>query len=832
MTLGDRVCVLRKGKIQQVASPRELYEQPVNLFVAGFIGSPPMNFLPATLEGDQLKMPFGKFELAEERAKAVAGRDLLLSASAPSTSTTPRSSTAQSRWAHLRRGSTSPSGWATSSTPTSPTRPPRPITTQLRELSRELDSEELRTQAVVSIDSTSRIREGREAEFWLDARKVHVFDPATGENLTRDAEAGAELTRLAKQDRVEQVEEAGASGRRQLGRRGLNRAGEGPADGEWWRSAVVYEVYLRSFADSDGDGVGDLGGLPVAAALPGGPRRGRPVDHPVVPVADGRRRVRRRRLLRHRSALRHARGRRCAARRGARARPAGDHRPGPEPLLDEHPWFAARSRPGRARPARPVLLPRRPGRRRRSRPNNWISRSADRRGPACPRPTGPPVQWFLHLFAPSSPTSTGTTQASGGLDAVLRFWFDRGIDGIRIDAAPAMAKVTGLPDAGQAPPLFESGPWAPALDVDEVHDILRRWRRSGLLRGGRLFVAEAVVNGPDRLSRTCGPDEMHTSFNFDSCVPVGRRSLRPSSTPAWPRSRRGRAGDLGAVQPRRDPPRDALRARRTPGRSFRSRRCGAARRPGLGLRRARAATLLTLALPGSAYLYQGEELGLPEVEDLPEEVLQDPTWGARAHRPRPGRLPGAPSVGRRLAAVRFHRGRRRALAAAAGGLGHVDGGRAACGPGLDPVPLPDRPPPPPFGPGVGPMSSTVLDRRGRRRPRLRPGHGVAVRGEPLRREPLDVRGTGEVLLASGPGDGRLPPDTAAWFASTALRPGGAASAAAARLSFDRTVAGARPTRPTEEHVLTEQPERVDPAAVVPGRRRGPVCSSSWPPPSS
>ncbi|HEY4630876.1 MAG TPA: ABC transporter, partial [Blastococcus sp.] len=90
---------------------------------------------------------------------------------------------------------------------------PEAITTQLRDLSRELDSEELRTQAIVSIDSTSRIREGREAEFWLDSRKVHVFDPTTGENLTRDAEAGAELTRMANQDRVDQVEDAKAGAR-------------------------------------------------------------------------------------------------------------------------------------------------------------------------------------------------------------------------------------------------------------------------------------------------------------------------------------------------------------------------------------------------------------------------------------------------------------------------------------------------------------------------------------------------------------------------------------------------------------------------------------------
>ncbi|HST98024.1 MAG TPA: ABC transporter, partial [Geodermatophilus sp.] len=85
---------------------------------------------------------------------------------------------------------------------------PEAVTAQLRDLSRELDAEELRTQAIVSIDTTSRIREGREAEFWLDSRKVHVFDPGSGENLTRDAEAGAELTRMATQDRVEQVDEA------------------------------------------------------------------------------------------------------------------------------------------------------------------------------------------------------------------------------------------------------------------------------------------------------------------------------------------------------------------------------------------------------------------------------------------------------------------------------------------------------------------------------------------------------------------------------------------------------------------------------------------------
>jgi multiple sugar transport system ATP-binding protein len=90
---------------------------------------------------------------------------------------------------------------------------PDAIRSKLRELSKELDSEELRTQAIVSIDANSRLREGREAEFWLDSRKVHVFDPESGDNLTRDAEAGAELTRLATQDRVEQMEDAQQDGR-------------------------------------------------------------------------------------------------------------------------------------------------------------------------------------------------------------------------------------------------------------------------------------------------------------------------------------------------------------------------------------------------------------------------------------------------------------------------------------------------------------------------------------------------------------------------------------------------------------------------------------------
>jgi multiple sugar transport system ATP-binding protein len=217
--------VLRKGKIQQVASPRELYEQPVNLFVAGFIGSPPMNFLPATLEGDRLRTPFGEITLDERRAAAVRGRDLLLVGIRPEYfEDASLVDEAKRPLGSLFRARVDVTEWlGDSQYAYIPYEAPESIREQLRDLSRELDAEELRTQAIVSIDATSRIREGREAEFWLDARKVHVFDPQTGENLTRDAEAGARLTQMATEDRVEQVQEAQAHGTTVGG--GASRAG-------------------------------------------------------------------------------------------------------------------------------------------------------------------------------------------------------------------------------------------------------------------------------------------------------------------------------------------------------------------------------------------------------------------------------------------------------------------------------------------------------------------------------------------------------------------------------------------------------------------------------
>jgi multiple sugar transport system ATP-binding protein len=203
MTLGDRVAVLRKGLLQQVASPRELYEQPINLFVAGFIGSPPMNFLPATVDGNALQTPFGRFELDERKAAAVQGKELVLMGVRPEYFED--ASLVEENRRHL--GSTftarvDVTEWlGDSQYAYIPFDAPPDVTKQLQDLSRELDSDQLRTQAIVSIDATSRMREGRDAEFWIDTRKIHCFDPASGDNLTRDAEAGAALTREATEDR-------------------------------------------------------------------------------------------------------------------------------------------------------------------------------------------------------------------------------------------------------------------------------------------------------------------------------------------------------------------------------------------------------------------------------------------------------------------------------------------------------------------------------------------------------------------------------------------------------------------------------------------------------
>jgi multiple sugar transport system ATP-binding protein len=188
MTLGDRVAVLRKGILQQVASPRELYEQPVNLFVAGFIGSPPMNFVPATVEGDRLKTPFGEFGLPPDKAERVRGKDLVILGIRPEYFEDAELVDDSKRGQGVQfTADIDVTEWlGNEQYAYVPYEAPADITAQLRELERELDSEQLRTQLVVSLDPMSRIRENEQHDLWFDTRRVLIFDPESGDNLTRD----------------------------------------------------------------------------------------------------------------------------------------------------------------------------------------------------------------------------------------------------------------------------------------------------------------------------------------------------------------------------------------------------------------------------------------------------------------------------------------------------------------------------------------------------------------------------------------------------------------------------------------------------------------------
>ncbi|MCC9173607.1 ABC transporter ATP-binding protein [Arthrobacter sp. zg-Y179] len=207
MTLGDRVAVLKKGVLQQVASPRELYEQPINLFVAGFIGSPSMNFLPATLENGVLKTAVGDIRVPEDKAAKAAGKQVVLAgirpeffedASLVEESKLQHGSTFTAPITHTEWLGNEQYGYIHFD-------PTPEVRELLNNLARDMDADELRPQVVVTLDAASRIRGGRDAELWLDTRKVHLFDPETGENLTRDASAGAELTEEANANRAEEI---------------------------------------------------------------------------------------------------------------------------------------------------------------------------------------------------------------------------------------------------------------------------------------------------------------------------------------------------------------------------------------------------------------------------------------------------------------------------------------------------------------------------------------------------------------------------------------------------------------------------------------------------
>jgi multiple sugar transport system ATP-binding protein len=186
MTLGDRVAVLRKGLLQQLATPRELYEQPVNLFVAGFIGSPPTNFLPATVRNGKVELPFVTVDLPEHQVGRVPDDKLLIAGIRPEyfADAAVIDSDTLSRGSTFRATVDVVEWLGNEAYAYVPYDAPEEVAHQLAELERELDSEALRTQLIVSLDTASRVRGGDDAELFVDPRHMHLFDPASGDNLT------------------------------------------------------------------------------------------------------------------------------------------------------------------------------------------------------------------------------------------------------------------------------------------------------------------------------------------------------------------------------------------------------------------------------------------------------------------------------------------------------------------------------------------------------------------------------------------------------------------------------------------------------------------------
>jgi len=189
MTLGDRIAVLRKGVMQQIGSPHDLYDAPANMFVAGFIGSPPMNFIPGVTTEDAIQTPFGDVALTVDRLKGAAGHGLVILGIRPQhfEDLALVDAAARSRGQSLKATVDVTEWLGDELYAYIPYDAPKDISEKLKELQRELDSEQLRTQLVVSLHADSKVRAGSETELWFDPEQVHLFDPSTGENLTRYA---------------------------------------------------------------------------------------------------------------------------------------------------------------------------------------------------------------------------------------------------------------------------------------------------------------------------------------------------------------------------------------------------------------------------------------------------------------------------------------------------------------------------------------------------------------------------------------------------------------------------------------------------------------------
>jgi alpha-glucosidase len=373
---------------------------------------------------------------------------------------------------------------------------------------------------------------------------------------------------------------------------------------EWWRSAVLYEIYVRSFADSNGDGVGDLPGIRARLRYlrelgvdglwltpfypsPGADHGYDVSDYTDVDPQFG--------TLDDFDALvddAHALDLRVVVDIV------------PNHTSSEHEWFrAALASPDAAERSRYVFRPGRNG----GPPNGWTSAFG---GSAWTRDEKSD-DWYLHFFAPEQPDlDWHNAEVRDAFEEILRFWFDRGVDGFRVDVAQALFKAQDLHEMQEPSPRTWHADWVTAINQPELHPLYRRWRELGdEYAGERMYVGEIVLKDQEAVAQYVRPDELQLAFNF---------------TLLWEQ------WDARSIRETIDRTRLALDAVDAPS-TWVFENHDVTRLPTRygggeeGERRARAAALLLLALPGTAFLYQGQELALEEVE-LADDERQDPIF--------------------------------------------------------------------------------------------------------------------------------------------------------------------------------------------------------------
>ena len=401
---------------------------------------------------------------------------------------------------------------------------------------------------------------------------------------------------------------------------------------EWWRTAVIYQIYPRSFADGNGDGIGDLVGTTARLeslkslgidAIWFSPFFKSPQKDAGYDVSDYK-------TIDPLFGSNQDFDDLLAKAKSLDLKIIVDLVPNHS--SEEHELFKAALSVAPGSQEREMYVFRDgKGANGELPPNNWESVFGGNAWTRTTNPDGTPGQWYLHIFDSSQPDFNWENPKVHALfEDVLRFWLDKGVAGFRIDVAHGMVKAKGLPDIKipVSQTVGDEETEHPFWGQEGVHEIIRSWRKIVDEYDDRVMCAEAWVLPLSRMAKWVRPDEYHQTFNFgyletgwnkaglmkvitDSLSEFGKVGA-PST---WVLSnhdvirhvsRYGLPGvppQGGGIGPDGEQPDEAI-----------------------GLRKGRAATAFMLGLPGSSYIYQGEELGLPEHTTLDGKYREDPTW--------------------------------------------------------------------------------------------------------------------------------------------------------------------------------------------------------------